>query len=424
MALLNNPDIPVLSLSQTAIANIILLCLCIPSIFYYFYSIYAAIDFFAAQPESDRHTHLKKEGDTSISASVISSNLKANGYQFHPPLTILKPLCGIDWQIYQDLASFCQQDYPEYQIIFSVQDPADPSIEIVKKIIQDFPDRDLQLVINTSQIGINPKINNLASAITAAKYPILLISDSDIRVETNYLQRVIQPMQDAEVGVITCLYKSLTQGWLSAFEALQISTQFHPSVLTSRQLGGIKFAFGSTIVIRQSVLEEIGGLSAIADYLADDYQLGYLSAQKGYKVVLSDYIVAHQLANTKISDFINRQARWAKCIRVENFWGYLGLIFTQGTVSSSVFLILSQGSLLGWLVLGITWSARLLMAWIVGVHYLQDAIAQKYLWLVPLRDFVSFGIWCYSLVDNTVEWRAQKFKLVKGGKLTPVSHRP
>jgi ceramide glucosyltransferase len=368
-----------------------LFLLSLSSILYYCYSIYAVIDFFSHPIEIDNN--------------------------FHPPISILKPICGVDWELYENLISFCQQDYPKYQIIFSVRDSKDPSIEIIKKIIDRLPDLDLSLVIRDRTIGTNLKVSNLANAEVEAKYSILLISDSDIRVKSDYLKQIVQPMCDSKVGVVTCLYNSLVKGWVAAFEALDISTQFHSRVLTARKLEGVKFALGSTIVIRKTVLEEIGGFLSIADYLADDFQLGNLPAQKGYKVVLSNYIVEHILANVTIHDFLQRQIRWAKVIRVERFWGYLGLIFTQGTTIGLLFWLATLGSRLGWFVLLVIWSMRLLMAWILGIRSLKDPVAKKFFWLVPFRDLVSFAIWFYSLVGNKIEWRGRKFKLVESGKL-------
>lgn len=372
--------------------NILLFLICLSAIIYYCYSIYAALDFFADRNQFNR--------------------------DFQPPITILKPLCGLESELYNNLASFCQQDYPEYQIIFSVKSPEDPSIKIVKDICQNFPNLDISLVINDRTIGINPKVSNLANAAEVAKHPFWLIADSDIRVRSDYLKQVIQPMHDDKVGVVTCLYSSVSQGWLATFEALNISTQFHPRVLTARKIEGIKFAFGSTILIRKKVLEEIGGFGAIANFLADDYRLGNLPAQKGYKVILSNYVVEHFLADVTIREFIDRQVRWAKCVRVERFWGYLGLIFTEGTTTSLLFLILSKGSYFAWITLISTWSLRLLMAWIVGVKKLKDSVVQKAFCLIPLRDLVGFIIWCYGFVGNKIEWRGKKFRLSKDGVMS------
>jgi ceramide glucosyltransferase len=373
----------------------LLLILCLSAIWFYCYSIYAALDFFG-------------------SPNPIEPD-------FHPPITILKPICGLDSDAYENLASFCQQDYPKYQIVFGVRDPLDPSVEVVKQIIDDFPDIDIRLEVRDRTIGTNLKVSNLANAAEVAKYSILLIADSDIQVGPDYLRRVIQPMRDPSVGVVTCLYRSLTRGWMALIEALWISTEFHPSVLVARKVEGMKFALGSTIVIQRAALEAIGGFLAVADYLADDFRLGNLPAQAGYKVVLSDYVVEHVLATASFSDLIDRQIRWACCQRVSRPWGYLGLIFTHGTATSLLLLIATGGSILGWAGLAITWSTRLAMGWVVGVKSLKDPVATKFLLFVPLRDLMSFAVWCYSFLGNTVNWRGQRLRLTKGGKLVPVT---
>ncbi len=364
------------------------------SIFYYLYSIFATIDFF--------------------------SQTQLINPEFSPPLTILKPLCGLDWESYTCLASFCQQNYPQYQIIFSVQNSQDPSIEIVQKLQHNFSELDIELIICDRVIGINPKINNLANGVIKAKYDILVLSDSDIRVEKDYLKTIIQPFSDVLVGVVTCLYKSKTEDCLASFEALDIASQFYPKVLTARALEGIDFAFGSTIAIRRETLDKIGGFIKIANYLADDYQLGYLPAQSGYQVILSPYLVEHHLGQVTLKELIARQSRWLKCIRVERFWGYVGLIFTYGTVNSFILLLLTQFSILGWVVFGTVWTVRLLTAYLIAIHYFNDATAKRFFYLIPLRDFLSFGLWCYSFIGDHVIWRGQTYQLLLDGKLTSV----
>ncbi|MGI8500882.1 MAG: bacteriohopanetetrol glucosamine biosynthesis glycosyltransferase HpnI [Hassallia sp.] len=371
--------------------NLLLLILCLAAICYYCYGIYAAIEFFSHPTEIDP--------------------------DFHPPITILKPICGLDIETYENFASFCQQDYPEYQIIFGVRDRNDPSVQVVKKIIEEFPEIDISLVISDRIIGTNLKVSNLANAEVEAKYLLLLLADSDVRVGRDYLQTVIQPMRDPGVGVVTCLYRPFVRGWVAILEAVGISTEYHASILVARSLEGMNFALGPTIAIRKSVLEAIGGFIAIADYLADDFQLGYLSAKAGYKVVLSDYIIDHAIATESFLDLIHRQTRWNCCTRVSRPWGYLGLIFTHGTVMSLLFLIATGGSIFGWAIALLTWSTRLIMAWVVGVKSLKDPVASKFLWLVPLRDLIGFAIWCYALFGNTFEWRGQRLKLTKDGKL-------
>lgn len=375
--------------------DLLFLILCLSAIGYYCYAIYAAIQFFAepAQIELD----------------------------FHPPITILKPICGLDIDTYENFASFCQQDYPKYQIVFGVRDQRDPCVEVVNKIIRDFPEIDICLVVSDHTIGTNLKVSNLANAQTEAKYEILLLADSDVRVGSDYLRRVVQPMRDPAVGVVTCLYRPLVRGWVAILEAVGISTEYQANILVARSLEGMNFALGPTIAIRKTALEAVGGFMAIADYLADDYQLGYLPAQAGYRVVLSEYIIDHVIATESFTDLIYRQTRWNCCTRVSRPWGYVGLIFTSGTALSLLFLCVTRGATLSWVIVGVTWSTRLIMAWVVAVRGLKDPVAKKFLWLVPLRDLLSFALWCYSFVGDTFEWRGRRLKLTSGGKLVPLT---
>lgn len=370
------------------------LILCLGAIVYYCYTIYAARDFVSQSQQ------LNKE--------------------FHPPVTILKPVCGLDKETYKNLESFCCQDYPLYQIIFAVRDAEDPIIEIINQIIDNFPEIDISLVVSDRLIGYNYKVSNLANAVSIANHEILVIADSDIRVTPDYLLRIIQPLQNEKVGVVTCLYRSLGEGWQANLEALGLSTDFQASVLTARKLEGMNFAFGSTIVIRRHVLEKIGGFLAIADYLADDFQLGNLPAKAGYQVILSDYIVEHILSTNNIKDFLYHQFRWNRGIRIERFWGYVGLIFTHGIPTSLLFFLVTGGNIFGWCVLIVTWSLRLIMAYIVGIQIIQDSAVKRFFWLLPIRDLISFGIWIYSSFGDKIKWRGQELKLTKGGKLVPI----
>jgi ceramide glucosyltransferase len=384
----------VIQLHQT-----LLFILCLSAIWYYCYGIYAAIKFFSQKTQIDPN--------------------------FHPPITVLKPICGLDIDQYENFASFCQQDYPEYQIIFGVRDEHDPCVEVVKKIINDFPGVDISLVVSDQVGGTNLKVSNLANAAASAKYSILLLADSDVRVGSDYLRQVIQPMHNPSVGVVTCLYRPMVRGWVAILEAIGISTEYLASVLVARSTEGINFALGPTIAIRKTTLEAIGGFLAIADYLADDFQLGYLSTQAGYQVVLSDYVIDHVISTESLIDLIDRQTRWNCCTRVSRLWGYVGLIFTHGTAISLLFLLATRGSIFGWGITGIIWATRLIMAWVVGVWGLKDPVSKKYLWLVPLRDFLSFALWCYAFVGNTFEWRGRKLKLTRDGKLIPlIPHSP
>jgi ceramide glucosyltransferase len=376
----------------------VLLLFCVTSICFYAYSIYAACQFF--------------NGSTANHSSQSDRPL--------PPITILKPICGLDSNADVNLASFFSLDYPVYQVLFGVRDAHDPAIPLIQKLIQAFPACDARLVIDDRVIGSNLKVSNLANLDAFAKHDLLLISDSDIHVTPDYLRRIVQPMADPAIGVVTCLYRSQARTWMAKFEALAIATDFHAGVLTAHRLGWMKFAMGSSILIRRSALTAIGGLSAIADYLADDFMLGHLPTRKGYRTVLSDYIVDHILDTATPLDFVQHQTRWNRCTRSANPGGYWGLIFTQGVTFSTLFCLLEQGSWLGWGMLGTVWSIRLLMAWVIGVYYLKDPIAQRSWMAVPFRDWVSSALWVYGLMGRHVIWRGQKFRLKADGKLVPL----
>ena len=380
-----------ISLEIASYVLVPLFCLCLTAIGYYGYALYAAHNFFAQK-------RLLDPG-------------------FHPSVSILKPVCGLEPYAYANLSSFCRQDYPTYQVIFSVQDWRDSSVAVIRQLIHDFPDRDLHLVIDDRTLGANRKTSNLANAFARAKYDILLLADSDVHVDPTYLQQVVQPLSDSRVGVVTCLYRSLTDRWLTKLEALSSATEFLPGVLVSDRLEGTKFAMGQTIVLRRSVLEAIGGFGAIANYLADDFQLGHLPAQAGYKIVLSHHVIEHVMASSTIMGTLQRQLRWMVGIRVSRPWGYAGLLFTYGTVSSLLFLLATGGSPLGWMMLSLTWASRLAMAWFIGVKCLQDPVAKQLLWLLPLRDCMSFVLWCYGFTGNTIVWRGCEFRLTRDGEL-------
>jgi ceramide glucosyltransferase len=230
----------------------------------------------------------------------------------------------------------------------------------------------------------------------------------------------VGPLADPGVGVVTCLYRSLAPGWPAAIEGLGISTEFHAGVLTARKLEGMRFALGATILIRRAALDEIGGFGAVADYLGDDFLLGNLPARAGYSVVLSEYVVDHVLDTSSLGELLLHQTRWARSTRASRPWGYVGLIFTHGTATSLLFLLATGGIALGWSVLGLTLCTRMAMAGIIGIKYLEDPVAKRLLWLVPIRDVMSFVFWICSFVGNTIEWRGRRFRLAEGGRLVSI----
>jgi ceramide glucosyltransferase len=333
----------------------------------------------------------------------------------------LVPLYGADFNAYENYARLCRQDYPEYQIVFGVRDSGDSSIPIVQKLIEDFPNRDIALVISDKTIGQNLKVSNLQNMLAAVKHDRIVILDSDIRVGPNHLRKSMAPLTDARVGLVTCLYRAAEAPDFGArLEAVGITAEFAAGVLMAWMLEGVKFALGSTMATTRARLESIGGFPALADYLADDFMLGTLIAEAGYEVRLSDHIVETAMHPVGLSGMLRHQLRWARSTRISRPAGYLGLILTYGTALALLNVSFDLASAFSLILLAITLALRLTMGWLIGVHWLHDKTLKKYFWIVPVRDLLSFLIWCFSWVGRRVEWRGQVFEVERDGKMVRV----
>jgi len=345
---------------------------------------------------------------------------RALGLDFTPPATILKPVRGADAEACKNFASFCRLEYPEFQLLFGVREASDPAVPIIRQLIADFPHQDIELVISANEIGYNAKVSNLQNMFAKAKHDILLIADSDIRVEPDYLRRVVAPMQRERVGMVTCLYRGANARTFAALlENIGISSTFGAEVCSARLLDGIAFALGSTIVMRRDLLKRIGGFPAVADYLADDFLLGNLTAKLGYEVVLSDCVVDHISGPDTMSTMLKHQLRWGRSTRISRPWGYRGLILTYGTATALLALAAWGFSAFAWWLLATTTFVRFLPVFLVGVYGLKDPMLARYFWLVPVRDLITFCVWVVSFVGDKVEWRGVNFRVLPGGQLTP-----
>jgi ceramide glucosyltransferase len=333
-----------------------------------------------------------------------------------PPVSILKPLKGIDPEIYESFRSHCLQDYPEYEIIFGVSDPADPAAASVERVKSEFPERAIQLVICPNILGPNVKVSNLEQMVQAAHHEYLIVNDSDIRVERDYLQRVIAPLADERVGMVTCLYRGVAASTLgSHLEALGISTDFSAGVLAARLLeGGLSFGLGSTLAFRRRDLIRIGGFESIVDYLADDYELGHRIAGLGLKVALSHVVVETHLPAYDLAGFLAHQMRWARGVRDSRLGGYIGLAATFGLFWAILNLMFAGAAPWSWIVLGCVLLLRILVASAVGKSVLEDNQMPGQLWLLPLRDLIAVAVWIASFWGHTVTWRGDRFELRKG----------
>ncbi len=363
---------------------------------------------------------------------------------FYPPVSILKPVKGLDPEMYESFASHCRQDYlNEYEILFAAGGPDDPAIEAIEKLQREFPQRSIRLVLCPETLGANGKVSSLVQALPHARFDHILISDSDISVSPLYLRKIMESFgfppgflqrrkrrmgaasaskSDAndrkKVGLVTALYRGKAHGTVaSRMEALGISTDFAPNVLTARMLeGGIHFGLGSTLAVSREALEAIGGLMPLADYLADDYQLGARIAAKGFEVVLSREVVETSVPAYAFPEFLAHQLRWARTVRDARPRGYFGIVFTYGLAWASLNVIASGASLESLALLSIAVAARAAVALLVGVELLGDRQVLRDLWLLPARDLIMLGIWAWSYAGTTIHWRGDEFT-IKDGKL-------
>ena len=339
---------------------------------------------------------------------------------FAPPVSILKPLKGADPEIYESFRSHCLQDYPEYELIFGVGDPADPAAAMVRRLQSEFPDKKIRLEVCPKVLGTNRKVGVLAQLVPLAHYDHLLVNDSDILVQPDYLCRVMAPFADPSIGMVTCLYRGLPSATLgSRLEAIGISTDFAPSVLAARVLQGIRFGLGSTLAFPRRALDAIGGFETLADYLADDYELGARIAAAGFKLCLSDVVVDHHLPAYAFPDFLAHQLRWARAVRDSRRWGYAGVGLTFGLLWSALAAVLSSGAPWAWTLLGVAGALRVAVAVAIGRGLVGDPRALRHLFLVPVRDLAAFFVWMASFAGHRVTWRGDVFILEKG-KLRPV----
>jgi len=333
-----------------------------------------------------------------------------------PPVSILKSLKGLDPHMYAAFRSHCVLDYPEYELLFGVQDPADPAASLVEQLQAEFPQRSLRLIRCPETLGLNGKVSNLAQMLPQARYEYILINDSDIMVPPDYLRHVLAPFAGKDVGMVTTLYRGLPGATLgSRLESLGLSTDFTGGVLIARLMeGGIRFALGATVATTKSVLREIGGLEPLVDYLGDDYELGARTAATGRKIALAQTVVETALPAYSMRQFWLHQMRWARNIKDRRPGQYFGLVATFGLPWAILTLLLQPEAAWAWLVFVVTVATRFAAAQIISTGILRDANFDKDAKLLLVRDFVALAIWIASFFGNTVEWRGLRFRLRKG----------
>jgi ceramide glucosyltransferase len=340
---------------------------------------------------------------------------------FAPPVSLLKPVRGLDFGSYENFASFCRMDYPEYEILFAVNDERDPAVPVIKRVIAEFPRRQIQLLVGAEELGANRKVNKLARLAREARNDVLVLTDGDVRVGPNFLREVVAPLSDEKTGAATSFYRAIAERntW-AELEAVGASSDFFAGVLMAAWMEGIHFGLGASIATTKKWIGKMGGFETIAGTLADDYELGNRIAKAGGAVKLSREAVWTMYPAQTASGAWNHQMRWARTIRLLRPWSYLGLLFTQGLPWTVLAALVAPAS---WMAVGylVAYAVlRLTMAWTVGVWGVRDDILRKKIWLVPVRDAFYFVIWLASFASNHIRWGSDEF-LVRDGQMIPIS---
>ena len=333
-----------------------------------------------------------------------------------PPVSVLKPLHGAEPGLYENLRSFVDQDYPEMQVVLGVRHRGDAALPVARALMRNRPEKDIELVVDARALGSNLKVANLENMLPAASHDFIVLADSDMRVDPHYLGAATAPLRDPRNGLVTCLYKGVPMGGLwSQFGAMHINFAFLPSALLGEMLSTGGGCFGATIALRREVLERIGGFARIRDELADDHRLGDAVRELGLATVLSPYIVENRLAEPSLSSLWRHELRWARTVRAMAPFGFAGSIVTH-----TVVLALLAGAVAGFSAIA-CWLALIscMLRWIsAGIIARSLALPIGGLWLLPLRDVLSFAVFIGSFCGRSVLWRDQLFRVEPGGRMT------
>jgi ceramide glucosyltransferase len=340
---------------------------------------------------------------------------------FTPPVSLLKPVRGVDFGTYENFASFCMQNYPEYEILFCVNEMSDAAVPVIRKVMKDFPARRIRILANAPQIGANRKINNLALLTREANYEILLQTDGDVRVGPNYIRELVAPFVDPTVGVASCFYRATAQNsFWAELEAVGTASDFFAGALVAEWKEGITFALGASVGTTKTWLAKIGGYEAIANLLADDYELGNRVHQAGGKVLLCREPVWTMYPAQGAKGFWDHQVRWARTVRLCRPASFIGLLFTHGlpwallAAAVAPCASIAAAYLLAYVVL------RSIMAWVVGIWGINDDVLRRRFWLIPVRDLLNFAVWLAGFASNRVTWGGLEY-VMKDGKMMEVS---
>jgi len=341
-----------------------------------------------------------------------------------PPVTILKPLHGMEAELEQNLESFFQQDYPDYEMIFGARDAGNPALQIAERVRSRYPHVKSRVVLSGPPTWPNAKVFSLQKMIAASTRSYFIISDSDVRVAPDFLRNTIPPLLDPKVGLITCMYRGIpASDFWSSLEALGLSVEMSSGVVVADMLEGMRFALGPAMAVRRDAIEAIGGIAATADYYSDDFELGNRIWGKGYKVVLSHHIVKNVLTPRSPIRTLGDQLRWMKSTRYSRPAGHLGTGLTFAMPSGLLGLVAGIGlghSALGFSILAAAFVNRVIQSIVAGWGIARDPRALALCWLYPWRDLLGFFMWVGSYTSRHFYWRGETYRFSKGGKIVPL----
>ena len=344
----------------------------------------------------------------------------SGGGPFTPPVSILKPIRGVDPGAYENFASFCRQDYPEYEIIFCVSGEDDPVVPLIGRLQREFPQRRIVLLHGSGRTAANDKVAKLARMVEEARYEYVVINDSDVRARPDYLRTVVAPLRDPKVGATTCFYTAIEEsGFTDSVQAVGMLSDFYAGILVARQLDGVKFALGPTIATTRASLSGFGGYSALENRTADDLLVGRLIAEQGLEVKLLPYSVDTVADYSSMRELIHKRLRWIVVMRHMRPWGHFGLLLTQGLPWSLAAIAFRPSLSVAAAYLGTYFLLRCILTWVIGVYGLKQESTWSRMPLIPVWDALSFGIWSASFLRRSIRWRGADYYVGEGGALAP-----
>jgi ceramide glucosyltransferase len=330
-----------------------------------------------------------------------------------PPVSILKPLAGVDEGLEENLRSFFEQDYPRFEILMAVSTGDDAALPVARRLASEYPHIATQIIVTGEPPYPNRKVCSLDRMVKAASYELLVMSDSDIRVTSGMLRVIAAEFQDPDLALTTCPYRAVPgRGVWSRLEAVMMNTEFLSGILVARMLEGMRFAVGPTTAARRRLIEAIGGFESLRNFLAEDFVLGQRAAELGFGVGLSRYVVEHRIGTSDFRANINHRLRWVRSTRRSRPAGYCGQIFTYPLPLTLLLVCWSQS---WWPLFAAAFVLRMWAAWIVAIRILDDPLVRRNWWLVPVQDMVSFLFWIAGFFGNTIAWRGKLYFLERGG---------